>query len=228
MPDKKTCLRTRISQQRQRGKSRAAFLILFAVLPCLQQASAQGQAAKTSAADSESQTTADSKQVDALLDAMRRRLKIMHDVARWKWNAGKAIEDPEREQQLLTQLERRGREFNLSPADTRRLMRAQMEAGKRIQRADWNKWRREGRKPFEDVPDLNRELRPQIDRASEELLSAFAALRERLADPALRKLIRDRADRALREAGLDESVRTAATQGWLGEAAPNSGLNDKR
>ena len=137
----------------------------------------------------------------------------MHDVARWKWNAAKAIEDTERERQLLQQLERQGRKFNLTPAETRRIMKAQIEAGKRIQRADWNSWRREQHKPFDDVPDLKRELRPRIDRASEQLLAAFAALREPLADPARCRLVRDRAERALQEEGFDQAVRCAVPTG---------------
>ncbi len=169
--------------ERPRGKSLAAWLLLFAFFSCSSHAS-RAQLAPSPAAVDAALTPAETKQVGALLDAMRQRLKIMHDVARWKWNAAKAIEDTERERQLLQQLERQGRKFNLTPAETRRIMKAQIEAGKRIQRADWNSWRREQHKPFDDVPDLKRELRPRIDRASEQLLAAFAALREPLADPA--------------------------------------------
>jgi chorismate mutase len=221
-------LETKRAPERPCEKSPFRLLLIFVVLSGLPHALASAQLDEAPAAAQAALTPAEAKQAGALLDAMCERLKIMHDVARWKWNADKAIEDSERERQLLQQLERRGREFNLSPAETRRIMQAQMEAGKRIQRADWNAWRREQRKPFDDVPDLKRELRPRIDRASEQLLSAFAALREPLADPARRRLVRDRAERALREAGLNEEVRAAALQGWLDETENRSGPDAER
>ncbi len=160
-------------------------------------------------------SAAEEQAIGALLDAMLRRLEIMHDVAKWKWNRRQAIDDPERERRLLDELERRGRQLQLPPAETRRLMQAQIDAGKLIQRADCEAWRLDEREPFSDVPGLQSELRPKIDRASEELLSAYAALRERLAEAEFRELVRDRAEHVLKEAGIETPVRVAALQGWL-------------
>lgn len=172
---------------------------------------AGGRGAATAAAPS----AAEEQAIGTLLGAMLRRLEIMHDVAKWKWNRRQAIDDPERERRLLHELERRGRQLQLPPAETRRLMQAQIDAGKRIQREDCEAWRLEAREPFSDVPSLQSELRPKIDRASEELLSGYAALRERWAEAEFRELVRDRAEQVLKEAGIETPVRVAALQGWL-------------
>src|SRR4051794_39872895 len=50
-----------------------------------------------------------------LLDLMSQRLLLMHEVARWKWNTGKPIADPAREQAFLEQVAQNGRKYDLEP-----------------------------------------------------------------------------------------------------------------
>src|SRR5947209_4919029 len=63
---------------------------------------------------------------DDLLGLMRRRLDVMHDVARYKWAKKAPIEDPERERALLEDVAERGRRLGLDPADTRIFFAAQV------------------------------------------------------------------------------------------------------
>jgi chorismate mutase len=154
---------------------------------------------------------------DALPELMRERLLLMHDVARWKWNAKQPIADPEREKVLLAELQRRGVDYGLEPEEVRSFMRAQIEAGKLIQQADWRKWEAESREAFADAPDLQTQLRPKIDRLSERLLAAYAEFLPRLAEPGARERFERRAELRLIGEGIDEQVREQALQ-WL--AAP--------
>src|SRR5258708_27121911 len=48
---------------------------------------------------------------DELLDRMRQRLLLIHEVARWKWNAGKSIADEQRQPELLGDLYHRAPSF---------------------------------------------------------------------------------------------------------------------
>ena len=155
--------------------------------------------------------------VDALLALMRERLLVMHDVARWKWNARRPIADPEREQALLADLERRGAEHGLAPDDVRRFMRAQIEAGKLVQQADWRRWEAEHSEAFADAPDLQTELRPKIDRLSEQLLAAHAEFLPRLDKPGARQRFQRRAAELLTGDGIDERVREQALE-WTAAA----------
>jgi len=54
--------------------------------------------------------------LEKLLTLMNRRLELMHDVGRWKWNEQKAVSDPQREAELLDSLVEQGEEYDL-PAD---------------------------------------------------------------------------------------------------------------
>lgn len=151
---------------------------------------------------------------DRLLALMRERLLVMHDVARWKWNAKRPIADPEREQALLADLERRGAEYGLAPDDARRFMRAQIEAGKLVQQADWRRWEADESEAFANALDLQTELRPKIDRLSEQLLAAYAELRPQLAEFGERERFARRAEQILAGEGIDERVRAKALGKW--------------
>jgi chorismate mutase len=151
---------------------------------------------------------------DAFVELMRERLLLMHDVARWKWNAKQPISDPEREKVLLEELERRGADHGLAPDEVRSFIWAQIEAGKLVQQADWRQWEVEEREVFADAPDLQTELRPKIDRLSEQLLAAYAEFLPKLAEPGAQERFERRAERILVGEGIDEKVRTRALADW--------------
>ncbi|HUY87891.1 MAG TPA: gamma subclass chorismate mutase AroQ [Pirellulales bacterium] len=186
----------------------ALSLLLAAVIGCAPAASEPKppQAGKSNVAAAPAPAAA----ADALLELMRERLLVMHDVARWKWNAKRPIADPQREQALLAELGRRGADYGLAPAEVRSFMRAQIEAGKLVQEADWRQWEAEGRETFADAPDLQAELRPKIDRLSEQLLATYAKLLPQLAEPSAREQFKDRAAKILSGDGIDERVREQA------------------
>src|SRR5258706_226968 len=73
----------------------------------------------------------DPPDLDRLLRLMEQRLALMHEVARWKWDAGKPITDPERERELLQSVVERGRGKGLDPDLVRPFFAAQMEAARR-------------------------------------------------------------------------------------------------
>jgi chorismate mutase len=160
--------------------------------------------------------TADVEAVaDELLELMRQRLLLMHDVARWKWNAGKPITDEQRERELLSDLEERGLALGIDRSTTRSFMAAQIEAGKLVQEADFKRWREQGQGQFANVRDLAIDLRPAIDRLSVELLAHLAQLAPTIDQEDARATIRDLADQILRGEGIDETVRAAALRSWF-------------
>jgi chorismate mutase-like protein len=89
---------------------------------------------------------ADLAKLDHLLELMKQRLTLMHDVARWKWNANQPIAAPERE--LLESVVRQGRAKGLDARFVRTFFAAQIEAARSVERADFDHWksvRRAGR-----------------------------------------------------------------------------------
>ena len=71
------------------------------------------------------------------------------------------------------------------------------------------------KKDFADAPDLKTELRPKIDRLSERLLAAYAALLPQLAEPAARERFALRAEQILSGEGIDASMRATALGDWV-------------
>jgi len=127
--------------------------------------------------------------VETLLGLMNERLAVQADVARYKWNAGQAIEDREREAALLATVARSAPEHGLSPDAAQAFFTAQIEAGKTIQRALFQRWRDAGQGRFADAPDLATVIRPALDRLTPALLSALAAARPALSAPETRTRI---------------------------------------
>lgn len=124
---------------------------------------------------SSSAQASDLATVDRVLNLMARRLQLMHDVARYKWNEGKPIEDVAREKQLLDGVVEKARGMNFESDIVRSFFAAQIEAAKAIQQADFDRWKADGQGRFEDAPDLVR-IREQIDRLNDELLDALRDL----------------------------------------------------
>jgi len=175
-------------------------------------------AEKTTAARHRTAPTADVEAVaDELLDLVRQRLLLMHEVARWKWNAGKSITDERRERELLRDLEQRGLALGLERPTSRAFMAAQIEAGKLVQEADFKRWRDQGQGQFADVRDLASDLRPAIDHLSMELLAHIAQLASLVDQANMRATIRKRGGRILQGDGIDDTVRSAALRTLIAE-----------
>lgn len=109
----------------------------------------------------------------ALWPLMAERLAVSVDVARAKWNNGAAVEDSAREAAILDQVASRAPEHGVDPAQGRGFFRAQMEAGKLIQRALLAEWSAQRHLPFDPVPDLGRDIRPRLDQLTPRLLAAL-------------------------------------------------------
>ena len=140
---------------------------------------------------------------------MRKRMDVMHDVARTKWNAQRAIRDPERERVLLDEVVQRAQSHQLDGDFARAFFAAQIEAATLIQEADFQEWRTNKQPPFADAPSLA-ELRQRIDSLNTELLSALAQARPFLQTNEGQELLRDRVSGVF--ADYPAAVRDAAVR----------------
>jgi chorismate mutase len=165
---------------------------------------------------------------DQLLDGMRQRLLLMHDVARWKWNHHQAIADPEREAAFLAAMEPKGAPHGLDPKVVRTFFSSQIEAARRIQEENFRRWQQAGQGPFAGVPDLHTVLRPRIDAVSDSLLASLARVR---AIPRADEAVCARAPHLLVGDGITDQIRQAALALWAapggaGKTAPLTARTD--
>lgn len=111
---------------------------------------------------------------ERLVGLIEARLALQVDVARYKWNTHGAIDDPLREQQIIDGLKLKAATLGVPVPWAERFFRAQIEAGKTLQRMYFVRWKaaQEGR--FEGVPDLVTQTRPKLDALTPPLLDALA------------------------------------------------------
>lgn len=148
--------------------------------------------------------------VDKLLKLIQQRLLIAHDVARWKWNHKRPIEDRKREQELLLKVQEQAKTYNLEPNRVVAFFQAQIEAGKLIQTVDFENWQKLGIKSFSNVPDLNQTLRPSLDKLNTEFLLVLRELIPVMGCPQIQELIQSRTHVIIRGDGIGEQVQNLA------------------
>jgi chorismate mutase-like protein len=134
--------------------------------------------------------------LDRLLRLMERRLALMHDVARWKWKAGKPIEDPKRESELLQGVVERSRGKGLHPDLVRSFFAAQMAAARLVQQADFDRWKAKEQEPHADTTSLET-LRQRIDQLNGELIDALADIFPWLSAVTVQQALPQRAEEIL-------------------------------
>jgi len=137
-----------------------------------------------------------------LVGLMRQRLDLIVAVARSKWNTGSSVEDLAREKSLADDVAGLAPRYGLNPQLAAMFFRAQIEAAKLVESALIARWTLAHAKAFADAADQRAVIRPKIDRLTEELLAALAAVA-----PALK---RDDAERIVEAARLPDDVMALA------------------
>jgi chorismate mutase len=145
--------------------------LLVAVLQGGTVASAQTTCSVT---HTESKSNEVSSGGNSLAGLIGQRLSLMTGVAKAKWNNGSAIEDPVREQQLLTDVGVKAQSLGVPAEWAQHFFRLQIEAAKEVQYCLFAQWTAAGQKPFPEVQDLRTAIRPELDRLTVELLQELA------------------------------------------------------
>ena len=140
--------------------------------------------------------------LDALLVLIDQRLAISEDVARSKWNSGAPVEDLARERDIVDNIGKQAAAHGLEPAFAKAFFEAQIEASKIVQHARLAQWRASKQSPFANVPDLQRDIRPQLDRLTTELLTALAQALPALRAPGAEARLAAHANNAARATAL--------------------------
>jgi cyclohexadienyl dehydratase len=111
------------------------------------------------------------QQVLATIEA---RLTLMPGVAAAKWRSGAPVLDAAREQVVLQGVGREAERHGLAPAASQALLALQMRFARDIQQQLHTQWREQGFPTTLPIPDLNADLRPQLDGLMERQLAALA------------------------------------------------------
>jgi chorismate mutase len=109
-----------------------------------------------------------------LRDLIAERLSLMTDVAKTKWNSGSEIEDPIREQQLLSDVVVKAKAVGVPTEWAQHFFRFQIEAAKQVQYCLFAQWAIQHQGSFSEVQDLRTVIRPKLDQLTAELLRELA------------------------------------------------------
>ncbi|MFZ6649122.1 gamma subclass chorismate mutase AroQ [Undibacterium sp. TJN25] len=140
---------------------------------------------------------------------MDERLAVAPLVAKSKWNSGAAIDDPQREKQILNDIGLRARQEGLDPSLAGDFFQSQFDAGKIVQNRLHAQWRSQQREPFVNPPNLVRDVRPVLDRLTPELILALKDVQPHLCDAGVQDFLAHRAE-ALFSKDWDQDTVTRA------------------
>lgn len=156
-------------------------IYILAFILCTQVAVAELNGAYSPIHETIGQFEAEQK-IDELLLLIQKRLVIMHEVARTKWNQNLPIEDKVREQQILVDLAAKANQYGLDEKIITQFFQAQIDASKEIQKRDFILWKENGILKFDKIFSLKNELRFYIDRLNNEMLVVLSKVYTNLYD----------------------------------------------
>jgi chorismate mutase len=110
-----------------------------------------------------------------LFDATAGRLQIARLVVLAKWDSHQAIEDPAREEVVISTAANQAAAQGLSRAFAVRFFSDQIEANKVVQYGLLSNWRRAGKAPDEPRPNLVEDIRPRLDRLQADFIQQLVA-----------------------------------------------------
>lgn len=118
----------------------------------------------------------------ALTDVTAQRVLLADTVAAAKWGTDAPINDPAREQVVLDAAAARSVPLGVDPAVARAVFTDQIEANKTVQSGLYSQWRAQPRQAPTARPALG-EIRPVLDRITDQLLAELKATQQLRAQP---------------------------------------------
>jgi cyclohexadienyl dehydratase len=177
----------------------ARALLVLALIPCL--ALLAGACRRRGQAPARFMD--EGQEVAAVLARSAERLALMPAIAAYKWKHGLPVLDAAREQNLLASIAAQAAARGLDPGSTQALFRVQMQLAREVQAREVARLRR--RDPSEvRVRDLDKELRPQVERSTGRLIDELAAAQPTLERAPLRERYTEAAARMLARFGLSQ------------------------
>ena len=126
--------------------------------------------------------TTPEEDVGAVFDLMQARLALMPAVAAWKFANDAAVTDATREQRVLEATVADADRLGIDAASARELFSLQIRLAREVQERLIATWSKQGASG-EPVRDLNKELRPELDRLGQQLLLAVYLALPELSQP---------------------------------------------
>jgi chorismate mutase len=133
---------------------------------------AVGQATHAPSAYDSFTSESQNNHLSAVSALVSRRLALADPVAASKWLSGRPISDPAREQAVIDAATALARQRGIDPAFVTRVMRAQIEASKVVQKGLFVRWTHNPASAPKTAPDLT-SIRQQLNDIDDALVTAI-------------------------------------------------------
>ena len=110
-------------------------------------------------------------------------LKVMEEVAAWKWAHDAKIEDKAQEKKVLQAAWEKAEQEGLDPQSTVAFFEVQIDLAKKVQKQLYENWREEGFPDHATYRDLSLQLRPDILKTRENIIHNLKQSAPILRDP---------------------------------------------
>ncbi|HEY2590075.1 MAG TPA: gamma subclass chorismate mutase AroQ [Steroidobacteraceae bacterium] len=145
--------------------------------------------------------------VARVLELENERLALMPAVAAWKWRHHAPISDPARERVVIAESAKLAPSLGLDGAPIERLFALQIRLASDVETAYHRGWQERGFDSSQPDLDLARDLRPRIDRLTQELLRALVVAAPTLSSPEFTVRYAPDAEQQLRAPGWTPATR---------------------
>jgi len=203
------------------GRTTACWLVVALFVGCRKQAAVEPNISRPVASPPIASALIDSSPIEPfdadlnlLLERLRDRLSLMPDVARYKWEHDRPIEDPEREESLIDHFVREAQARGLDADWSRHVIVAQITAARRVQQDCFERWRLSAPDESDPVLDLQTKLRPRIEQVTNQLLEILVRLEPHRKLAAFREVFPSRNDVLSTRKEISNEVWHLAISPW--------------
>ena len=149
----------------------------------------------------------DEAAVSHILDVADQRLALMPGVAATKWKTHSPIAAPERERVVIAHSGELAQPLGLSAESVERVFEVQVRLAREWEESLTQEWQAKGFNYTGPIPDLNKELRPQLDTITTEMLRALYLAAPTLRQPEFAGRYAELAQKHLRASGWSRASR---------------------
>ncbi|HTT01503.1 MAG TPA: gamma subclass chorismate mutase AroQ [Steroidobacteraceae bacterium] len=111
--------------------------------------------------------------VEHVLALADERLALMPAVAAWKWRHDAPVSDPARERAVIDNAASAAARLGLAAEPVQRVFEVQMSTARAVEEELQRRWRARGFDFAQPIPSLQNELRPRLDRITQQMLRAL-------------------------------------------------------
>lgn len=141
-------------------------------------------------------------ELETLFVLMQERISLMHDLARYKWNAQLTDQTLEQEK-LISKHESR---------DIQNFLDAQNLAAQKVQEEDYNLFRNQEVVQFESVKDFKNEIQPELNRLNKKMLLTIEELLTHTQAQSLPGFLKDISFYSFKNEGINKEIYDIAVE----------------